>query len=176
MLRRPLRKPGSRNRRRPPSSKPSRRPPAKKASPAAVARTQAQRLCSLLDHLAQPLAHLDAEVETALVQLALQVGRRLAQHELSLDVDKLGGVVREAIAALTVMPAELRVHLHPEDARLLKDRLTPPPEVNAWRLVPDNSLQRGDCRIAGDTGWVDATLQTRVASIAQSLFNEPVTA
>lgn len=133
---------------------------------------QAQRLRALLDHCAKPLTQLDAEVEAALVELALQAARRLVQGEFELDPSRMAGTVREAIAALAVVPRELRVHLHPEDARLLQDQLAPPPEVAAWRLVPDASLQRGDCRISGETGWIDATLASRTRSMAQTLTAE----
>lgn len=139
---------------------------------AAEAQAQAQRLRSLLEHCSRPLAHLDAEVEAALIELALQAARRLVQAEFEIDPARMAGTVRESIAALAVVPREVRVHLHPEDARLLQDQLVPPPEVSAWRLVPDPSLQRGDCRISGETGWIDATLGSRTRSMAQALVAE----
>jgi flagellar assembly protein FliH len=139
---------------------------------AAEIQAQAIRLRTLLEHCARPLAQLDAEVEAALVELALQAARRLVQSEFEIDPLRMAGTVREAIAALAVVPREVRVHLHPEDARLLQDQLTPPPEVSAWRLVPDVSLQRGDCRISGETGWIDATLASRTRSLGQTLMAE----
>lgn len=135
-------------------------------------RKQAQRLRDLLEHCSRPLAQLDAEVEAALVELALQAARRLVQQEFEIDPARMAGTVNEAIAALVVMPRDLRVLLHPEDARLLKDCLVRPAEVTSWRLVPDPTLARGDCRIAGDSGWVDATLATRERSLAQALLGE----
>ena len=139
---------------------------------AAEAQAQAQRLRTLLEHCARPLAQLDAEVEAALVELALHAARRLVQSEFEIDPTRMAGSVREAIATLAAVPREVRVHLHPEDARLLQDHLVPPPEVSAWRLVPDPSLQRGDCRISGETGWIDATLGSRTRSMAQALMAE----
>jgi len=94
------------------------------------------------------------------------------QQEFEIDPARMAGTVNEAIAALVVMPRDLRVLLHPEDARLLKDCLVRPDEVSSWRLVPDPTLTRGDCRIAGDSGWVDATLATRERSLAQALLGE----
>lgn len=135
-------------------------------------REQAQRLRALLDHCTLPLAQLDAEVESALVELALHAARRLVQQEFEIDPQRMAATVNEAVEALVVMPRELRVLLHPEDARLLKDTLLRPAEVSAWRIVSDPTLARGDCRIAGDSGWVDATLATRERSLAQALLGE----
>jgi flagellar assembly protein FliH len=135
-------------------------------------RQQAQRLRGLLEHCARPLQQLDAEVEATLVELALAAARRLVQHEYEIDPELLAATVHEALAALVAVPREVRVLLHPDDAKLLKDTLVRPAEVTAWRIVPDPTLARGDCRIAGDGGWVDATLATRERSLAQALLGE----
>jgi len=139
------------------------------AAGALDARNAAQRLRQLLEHCARPLEDLDAEIEQALVELALQAARRLVQREYQFDPQLLAAAVHEAIGALATMPRELRVHLHPEDLRLLHDSLERPPELAAWRLVPDPALLRGDCRIASDSGWVDATLATREQALARAL-------
>jgi flagellar assembly protein FliH len=136
---------------------------------AAEARAQAQRLRQLLEHCARPLAQLDAEVEAVLTELALQAARRLVQREFEIDPRRMAATVQEALAALVTVPRELRVLLHPDDARLLQDCLERPAEVGAWRIVADPCLARGDCRIAGDSGWVDATLEARVRSMTQAL-------
>lgn len=133
---------------------------------------QAQRLRQLLEHCAQPLAQLDADVEAVLIELALRAARQLVQQEFEIDPARMAATVNEAVAALVVVPRELRVLLHPDDARLLKDTLVRPAEVTAWRIVPDPTLARGDCRIAGDSGWVDATLATRERSLVQALLDD----
>jgi flagellar assembly protein FliH len=135
-------------------------------------REQAQRLRGLLEHCARPLQQLDAEAEAALVELALAAARRFVQHEYEIDAARLAATVHEALAALVAVPREVRVLLHPDDARLLKDTLVRPAEVAAWRIVPDPTLARGDCRVAGDSGWVDATLAARERSLAQALLGE----
>jgi flagellar assembly protein FliH len=140
----------------------------------AEARDQVQRLRGLLEHCTRPLQQLDAEVEALLVELALAAARRLVQHEYEIDPSRLAATVQEAIAAMVAVPREVRVLLHPEDARLLKETLVRPAEVTAWRIVPDPTLARGDCRIAGDSGWVDATLATRERSLVQGLLGEAV--
>ena len=139
------------------------------AAGAGEVRAQAQRLRELLEHCARPLAELDAEVEAMLAELALAAARRLVQRQFELQPGLLEATVHEAIAALVTVPRELRVHLHPEDARLLQDQMERPAEVAAWRLIPDVSLARGDCRIAGESGWVDATLATRERALLRAV-------
>lgn len=135
-------------------------------------RAMAQRLRALLEHCAKPLDELDCEVETAMVELALRAARRLVQREYQLDPALLANAVREALANLAGAPRELRVHLHPEDLKLLGDKLERPEGVSGWRLLPDHALQRGDCRIEGESGWIDATLATAEQALLRVLGAE----
>ncbi|MGH8506031.1 MAG: FliH/SctL family protein [Stenotrophobium sp.] len=134
-------------------------------------REMATQLQALLEHLSQPLADIDIELEHALTQLTVKVARKLINDELQLNPKKVAGAMHEAIAALSETPRELRVHLHPEDVALLTDQLTLNTEA-AWKLVADTSLARGDCRIVTDSGQVDARLDTRQANLERNLLGE----
>jgi flagellar assembly protein FliH len=142
------------------------------AAGASEVRTQVQRLRQILEHCSKPLAYLDAAVEAALVELALRAARRLIQREFEFNPALMAETIHEAIAALVTVPRELRVHLHPDDVRVLQDSFKAPAEVPGCRLVPDTSLQRGDCRISGDSGWVDATLVTREQALVRVLLGD----
>jgi len=139
---------------------------------AAVVRDQAGRLRGLVERMARPLSELDAEVERMLVALALDVGRRLAQKALREDPTLVVGIIHDAIAALNGPNRNVRVHVHPEDATLLKETLTLPGEISEWRLIADAELARGDCRIVTDSTQIDARLDTREAGLAKALLGD----
>lgn len=129
------------------------------------------RLNQLLDHLGRPFKDIDAEVEHALVLLAMDVARRLVNEDLQINPQHVAGTVHEAVAALAATPREMKIHLHPEDAAVLKDSLHLSTEAS-WKLVPDNSLNRGDCRVITESGQIDARLDTRQANITDALLGE----
>lgn len=131
-------------------------------------REQAQRLAQLLDHLAAPLRQVDEQVERELLALTVSVAQRLLGEELTLAPEKVAHTVREALAALSAPSRELRIHLHPQDAQLLRGQLQLDTEA-AWKLVPDATLARGDCRIDAENARVDARLDTRAMSLLRSL-------
>lgn len=128
-----------------------------------------ERLNLLVSHLSRPLAELDAEVEHALTQLAVQVARKLVNEDLQLHPEHVAGAVHQAIAALAGTPRDLKIHVHPEDATILRDTLTPATDAR-WTLVPDGALSRGDCRVVTEAGQVDGRLDTRQANIANALL------
>lgn len=139
----------------------------------AEVREQAARLTQLLQHLSRPLATLDEEVERTLVALTVELAHRLVGEALLLDPAKVLGVVREAVAALGDAPRPLSIHLHPEDLSLLRAQAATGERAEEWLLVADTTLARGDCRVSGAHGQVDARLDTRAALLSQGVLGEP---
>lgn len=84
---------------------------------------QAVRFNAILELLAQPLKQLDAEIERQLVMLAFTLAKQLVRRELRTDPAQVIEIVRDTVALLPVAARDVRIHLHPEDARLLRDRL-----------------------------------------------------
>lgn len=140
----------------------------------AEGRAHVTRLRALLDHMAQPLAELDAKTEQALVALMLELARRLAQQELATDPAKMVGIVRDAVSHLSGPVKTLRVRLHPDDLRAVSEHLDAPTGEDAWVLVPDRQLMQGDCVVESESARVDARLDTRQAQLAQRLLGEAV--
>lgn len=139
---------------------------------AAAARAEAQKLKSLLEHMAAPVAELDAKTEQALVALTLELARRLVQQELATDPVKVLGIVRDAVGHLAQPARALRVKLHPDDARVVAEHLDTEVREDKWLIVADRSLMPGDCVVESDSARVDARLDTRQAQLAQRLLGE----
>jgi len=131
-----------------------------------------KRLESLLGLLGKPLATLDQEVERQLALLALAIGKQLARRELKSSPQEIIPLIRECVGRLPVAARDVRVHLHPEDAALVREYLASPEGERAWTLIEDPTLSRGGCLVRADASQIDARLETRVAAIAASLFGE----
>ena len=133
---------------------------------------QVHRLDAVLQHLAQPLKALDADVERQLLQLALAVGQQLARRELQADPSQVVAIVRQCLEQLPVNAREVRVHLHPQDAECVRERLATPGGERAWTLVDDPTLARGGCVVRSEHSQIDARLQSRLAALAASALGE----
>lgn len=136
----------------------------------AEARAQVQRLEGMLRLLARPLEELDAQVEEQLVALALAIAKQLIRRELRTDPGQVVAVLREALALLPVGVRDVRVHLHPEDARLVRSLATTPDEQQVWRIVEDPVLTRGGCRIESDSSQIDARVETRIGAVVSRVL------
>jgi flagellar assembly protein FliH len=131
------------------------------------------RLDATLQVLARPLAELDAEVEKQLVTLALTVARHLVRRELRIDPTQVVAIIRNTVALLPVAARDVRVHLHPEDAALVRERLAEPHAERAWTIIEDPIMTRGGCRVTTEYAQIDARLEARLgAAISTVLGSE----
>ncbi|HTB29010.1 MAG TPA: flagellar assembly protein FliH [Steroidobacteraceae bacterium] len=136
----------------------------------AEVRAQVERLEGMFYDLAKPFEELDAEVERELLTLAMTLARQIVRRELKTDPTQIIGIVREAIGALPVAVRDVRVHLHPEDAAVVRQNLAPTESERAWQLVEDPVMARGGCQITTATSRVDARLETRLGAILSELM------
>ena len=133
-------------------------------------RAQVERLEGMFHDLAKPFEELDAEVERELLTLAMTLARQIVRRELKTDPTQIIGIVREAIGALPVAARDVRVHLHPEDAAVVRQNLAPTESERAWQLIEDPVMARGGCQITTSTSRVDARLETRLGAILSELM------
>jgi flagellar assembly protein FliH len=133
-------------------------------------RERVERLDSLIADLARPFEALDAQVEQELVGLALALARQIVRREIRLDPTQIIAVVREAVSVLPVAAREVRVHLHPEDAAVIRQYLAPTENERAWQVVEDPVMMRGGCQVVTPTSRVDARLETRLGKVLSQLL------
>src|ERR1700693_65822 len=120
--------------------------------------------------LARPFEVMDNEVERELLTLAMALARQIVRRELKTDPTQIIGIIREAIAALPVAAREVRVHLHPEDAAVVRQNLAPTESERAWQIIEDPVMARGGCQIASAPSRVDGRLETRLGAILSELL------
>jgi flagellar assembly protein FliH len=137
-----------------------------------AAQAETARLRALIEHIQRPLAHLDEEVERSLLDLACGIARRLVLAELQQSPEALLRVVREAMAVLPNYVRDVRLHVHPDDAEFLRERIAAPPEAQSFRVVPDAALARGDCRVITESSQLDLRLDTRLDVVRANLGGE----
>lgn len=135
-------------------------------------RTQVARLDAIFEQLARPIENLDAQVEQQLVQLALAIAKQLVRRELKADPAQVIAVVRETVALLPAAARDVRVHLHPEDAAVVREKLATPGAERAWNIVEDPVMTRGGCRVTTDTAQIDARLETRIGAVISTILGD----
>ncbi len=127
---------------------------------------------SILKTLSRPLSQLDDAIEEELLTLVVTIARQIIRRELKSDPGQIIAVIREAVGALPLADAKVRLFLHPDDAALVRHELTMPEDGKSWQIVEDPVLSRGGCKVATETSQIDATLERRLATLVASVFGD----
>jgi len=136
----------------------------------AAVRAEAEHLRLVLDSLVPFVESLDRHLEQELVTLAVTVARQLVRRELRTDPGQIVAAVREALAVLPSSDRRVRLHLHPEDARIVRDALHLSELEQPWKVLEDPTLSRGGAWLETDISRVDATVESRLNAVIAEMW------
>ncbi|MFJ4430055.1 flagellar assembly protein FliH [Pseudomonas sp. NPDC089395] len=124
----------------------------------------------LMGHLLEPIAEQDTQIEKTLVHLVSHMARQVIGRELRSDSSQITQVLREALKLLPMGADNIRIHLNPQDfelAKALRER-----HEEHWKLLEDEALLPGGCRIETLHSRIDATMETRIEKAVAQLFDQ----
>lgn len=134
----------------------------------ALAQGEQRQLAALCRSLARPIAELEADVAQQLMELSLAIARAVSRVQLAWDNGAMMEVVREALAAAG-NERQIELRLHPGDVQRVELAMEGAGVSTLPRIVADPTLQPGDVRVHGEVLRLDASVDTRLASIAAVL-------
>ncbi|SFM11920.1 flagellar assembly protein FliH [Halopseudomonas yangmingensis] len=124
----------------------------------------------LMQQLLEPIREQDQQIERMLLQLLESMLRQLVRRELSIDSSQIVQVLRAALRDLPMGAANIRIYLNPADfeaAKALRER-----HEENWRLLEDEQLLPGGCRIETEHSQVDASVETRLEQMVSQLWEQ----
>ena len=124
----------------------------------------------VLTALRQSIPKVVRDCEAALVELALEVARRLVAG-LPVSSEMVEAAVREALAQAHET-TELLVQLHPEDFALLQRANSPllvGADLEKMRFQTSPEVTRGGCLVQTRFGVIDARRENKLELLQQSL-------
>ena len=130
------------------------------------------RYDQLLQALCRPFDELDETVETQLVELSMAVVNSCFDARSSSIPHTFIGVVREAIQLLPIASRHVHVHLHPDDASLVRESLAPAEGEPAWSIVEDPLIAIGGCNVTTENSQIDATVEARLQAAINAVLGE----
>jgi len=125
----------------------------------------------VLASLREAVPQVVRQSESALIQLAIEVARKLV-GDLPVSAEMVEAAVRSALAQVEES-AEFHVYLHADDLALLQKCnspvLLPGPGNEAVRFQVSSEVTPGGCMVQTRFGVVDARRETKLELIRQSL-------
>lgn len=138
-----------------------------RAQAEATGRAEALRLIETLQSLERCIGELNQAVSDDLLALSLEVARQVIRQSVEVNPDALMVVIREALGQLPLLHAA--IHLHPEDASLIRLRAGDQLTHAGHRIHEDPKLKRGDVLIEAGGSYLDASLAVRWRRVVEAL-------
>lgn len=102
-----------------------------------------------------------------LLQLVKKVAQQVIRCELTLHPTQLLNLAEEALASMPTEQSDVHIQLNPEEFNRIKDLA--PGRAASWRLVADEKLALGECRIVTAQTEVDIGCQQRLDACIDTL-------
>lgn len=120
-----------------------------------------QSMHILLDKLSAELKEVGKTTGKELLDLAISLASAILKTRVELDQNIILPIVEDAIAQLPSAQVNASISLNPADANIVKKNLGDTLIANGWRIVPDQQLSRGDCKIETSQNLIDSSIDTR---------------
>lgn len=115
------------------------------------------------------LNQIDVQLAQSLLDLSLEVARKMVGETLKINPEAILDVVTQAIGSLPHFNQHGHLILHPEDAELVRKHMGEHLAHTGWRILTDVGLRRGGCRIETAHTKIDATIEARWKRIVESI-------
>jgi flagellar assembly protein FliH len=129
---------------------------------------QVARLQALFAAVERPFADLDGDVAGDLAMLATVIAERVLGYEIATRPEKIVEVVRQAVDVLPAASRQLKIHLNPADAAIVREHRSSADHEGT--VVDDAALERGDVRLESEHSRLDARVRTRLAAVIDSVL------
>lgn len=133
------------------------------------ARSEADKINGLMQGIQGELNQLDEQLAHSLLDLSLEVARKMVSEFLLAKPEVILKVVSEAIASLPHFNQNAHLILHPEDAELVRQHMGEQLSHSGWKFLSDPQISRGGFRVETAHTSVDATLEARWKCIVESI-------
>lgn len=129
-------------------------------------------LQTLASSFASAVQDADQLIANDVLELALQLAKRMLKTALPVKPELLLPVVREAIDYLPALHQPAQLLLHPEDAAVVREGIGEELEQGGWRIVEDAQVGRGGCKVETASNQIDATAAARWQRLSHALAKD----
>lgn len=124
----------------------------------------------LMGQLLEPIAEQDKDLEHSMITLVSHLAREVIQRDLMIDSSQIRQVLREALKLLPMGAENIRIFINPQDfetVKALRER-----HEERWKILEDDSLLPGGCRVETEHSRIDASVETRLTQAIKLLFEQ----
>ncbi|MFB4359782.1 flagellar assembly protein FliH [Pantoea sp. BS_8] len=119
------------------------------------------RMQQLVTEFQNTLESLDSVIAARLMQLALEAARSVIGQATTVDGSALLRQIQGLLQQEPMFSGKPQLRVHPDDLLRIEQTLGPTLDLHGWRLLADNTLHPGGCKLSAEDGDLDASVATR---------------
>lgn len=127
------------------------------------------RLAGTIESISSLSSEITAGSETGMVELALQIAKKIVGREVAVDREVILTVVKTSLAKLHDRSVAA-IHLNPEDFAFVEAHRQRIGFRGALELIEDPTISMGGCLVHTETGEIDARIESQFDEIAHGLL------
>ncbi|WP_157313972.1 FliH/SctL family protein [Chitinibacter sp. GC72] len=120
-----------------------------------------QQLTGLLAALTDTMQQTETALADSVLELALLVAQQMIGDELRQHPKQLLAPIRDALSAIPTPTSPAKLFLSPDDLQLLEQDLQYELPADVWKLLPDQQMSSGSCRIETPNTQLEFSLASR---------------
>ncbi|MCG8708910.1 flagellar assembly protein FliH [Brenneria sp. 4F2] len=120
-----------------------------------------EHLQQMVTEFQQTLDSLDTVIPARLMQLALTAAKQVLGQAPVCDGSALLNQIQQFIQQEPMFSGKPQLRVHPADLAEVEKHLGDTLKAHGWRLLADNQLHPGGCKVSAEEGDLDASLATR---------------
>lgn len=124
-------------------------------------------LNGVMTQLSHAVNEQDYQLEKALLDLSREIARNVVQRELQIDSSHIMKIVKQALATLPPSRDNVRILVNPADQPIVQQAADEGGEN--WRVVANQHIARGGCRVETDQSAVDFTTSERFSQVIEQI-------
>ncbi|WP_316570360.1 FliH/SctL family protein [Neobacillus sp. YIM B06451] len=136
--------------------------------------SELQKAASILELAYQEKEELIREAEPFVLELAIDIAKKVLQQELKTDPDTLTGLIKQTLADVYETDS-VSIGVAPEDFPFVQKQRKQLLAVDNGqvevKIFPDYSVEQGGCIIRTSSGSIDARLDMQLSEIKKALLS-----
>ncbi len=109
----------------------------------------------------QTLDALDSVIASRLMQMALTAAKQVLGQPPICDGSALLNQIQQLISQEPMFKGKPQLRVNPADFERVEQQLGVTLSLHGWRLLADNQIHAGGCKVSAEDGDMDASLATR---------------
>ena len=131
-----------------------------------------QHMRILADGFSGALRDADQLIANDVLDLALQLAKGMLKNALQVKPELVLPIVRDAIDYLPALQQPAQLHLHPDDATIVRAAIGEELDKGGWRVIEDANVGRGGCKVDTASNQIDASAAARWQRLSHALGKE----